>query len=272
LRFSPGAGKVSPNMSNRLQQILEVKKTEVARLLPRAEHLRAAALQRNDFRPFGLAIDRGPEELGLIAEVKKASPSAGVIAHDFDPVEIARGYAEAGAHALSVLTDEQFFQGKLGYLAQIRKAVGLPILRKDFMIHEVQIHEAVVAGADAILLIVAALEQERLAALYAEAEACQLDVLVEVHTAEELERALDIEARIIGINNRNLTTFEVDLQATDEISEEVPDGIILVSESGIKTQLDTRRVFAAGCNAILVGESLMRTGDVPGQVRELLAV
>lgn len=257
-------------MSNRLQKILAVKEKEVERLLPRAAHLRAAALQRNDFRPFALALDRGPEELGLIAEVKKASPSAGVIAENFDPVAIAREYAEAGAHAVSVLTDEQFFQGSLAYLTQVRAAIPLPVLRKDFMIHEAQIYEACVAGADAILLIVAALEQERLAALYREAELCQLDVLVEVHTREELERALEIGAELIGINNRNLTTFEVDLSATEEISEEVPDGVILVSESGIKTKDDTRRVLASGCHAILVGESLMRTGDVAAQVRELL--
>jgi len=259
-------------ISNRLKQILDVKQTEIARLLPKAALLRAAALERNEFRPFALALDRGPEELALVAEVKKASPSAGVIAQDFDPVAIARAYEEAGAHAVSVLTDEQFFQGNLGYLKRVRAAVGLPVLRKDFMLHEVQIHEAAVAGADAILLIVAALEQDRLSALYDEAIACQLDVLVEVHTLEELDRALDIGARLIGINNRNLVTFEVDLATTEAISEEVPDGVILVSESGLKTRADTQRVFDCGCNAILVGESLMRTGDVAGQVGELLGV
>lgn len=257
---------------NRLKQILDVKQQEVARLLPRAEHLRAAALQRNDFRPFALAIDRGPEALGLIAEVKKASPSAGVIAENFDPVAIARAYEDAGAHAVSVLTDEQFFQGTLAYMTKVREAISLPVLRKDFIIHDAQIYEASVAGADAILLIVAALEQEQLASLYKTAELCQLDALVEVHTQEELERALEIGAKLIGINNRNLTTFTVDLKATEEISEEVPEDVILVSESGLKTREDTQRVFAAGCNAILVGESLMRTGDIAGQVKELLSV
>src|SRR3954469_22704039 len=139
-------------MTNRLQQILEVKSREVARLLPRLEHLRAAALLRNDIRPFAAALDRGPDALGLIAEVKKASPSAGVIAADFDPVKIARQYEAAGAHAISVLTDEQFFQGHLSYLTKVREAVSLPCLRKDFFIHEAQIFEAVVAGADAVLL------------------------------------------------------------------------------------------------------------------------
>lgn len=258
--------------ADRLQKILDVKKQEVARILPRAAHLRAAALQRNDFRPFTRALDRGPEELGLIAEVKKASPSAGVIAANFDPVDIARQYEAAGAHALSVLTDEQFFQGSLQYLTQIRNEVRLPLLRKDFVIHEVQIAEASVAGADAILLIVAALEQERLEALYKEATLLQLDVLVEVHTAEEMERALDLGADLIGINNRNLATFEVDLKTTEELSEEVPEGVVLVCESGLKTREDTQRAFDCGCNAILVGESLMRTNDIAAQVTELLSV
>jgi indole-3-glycerol phosphate synthase len=259
-------------LANRLRQILQVKEQEVARLIPRAAHLRSSALQRNDFRSFARAIHQGPEALGLIAEVKKASPSAGVIASDFDPVAVARAYEESGAHALSVLTDEQFFQGHLAFLSQIRKAVQLPILRKDFIIHEAQIAEASVAGADAILLIVAALEQDRLEALYREAEVLQLDVLVEVHTQEELDRALKLECPIIGINNRNLTTFEVDLATTEALSEEVPDGILLVCESGLKTRSDTQRAFSAGCDAILVGESLMRSADVAAQIHELLSV
>ncbi len=258
--------------ANRLQKILEVKEREVARLLPRAELLRAAALVRNDLRPFALALDRGPEALGLIAEVKKASPSAGVIAPDFDAVAIAEQYEAAGAHCVSVLTDEQFFQGHLSYLTRIRQAIALPCLRKDFIIHEAQIFEAAVAGADAILLIVAALEQAQLVALNKAALSCGLDVLVEVHTREELDRALEIDPVLLGINNRNLTTIEVDLATTEELSEEVPEGVILVSESGLKTRADAQRVFDAGCQAILVGETLMRTGDVAGQVAELLAI
>ena len=257
---------------SRLAPILEQKQREVARLLPRVEHLRQAALLRNDFRGFAQAIDRGPEALGLIAEVKKASPSAGVIAADFDPVRIAQQYEAAGAHAVSVLTDEQFFQGHLSYLARIREQIALPCLRKDFIIHEAQIFEAVVAGADAILLIVAALDDTALRHLLAIAELCQLDALVEVHTLEELDRALALDVKLIGINNRNLTTFEVDLATTELLSEQVPDDVILVAESGLKTRADTQRVFDSGCNAILVGESLMRTGDIAGQVGELLAV
>ena len=258
----------------RLKQILDVKEQEVARLLPRAAHLRAAALERNEFRGFAAALDRGPNALGLIAEVKKASPSAGVIAPDFDPVAIARAYEAAGAHCLSVLTDEQFFQGHLTYLTQIRAATNLPCLRKDFIIHEAQIFEASVAGADCILLIVAALDDRALRHLYDTAQTFQMDVLVEVHTAEELDRALDLDAKLIGINNRNLHTFQVDIATTEQLSADAPEDVLLVSESGLKTRADTQRVFDSGCNAILVGESLMRAGlgGVPAQVEELLGV
>lgn len=267
-------------LPDRLKRILEVKHEEVARLLPRAPHLRAAALQRDDFRGFAAALDQGrteenqPLALGLIAEVKKASPSAGVIAADFDYLAIAKAYEAAGAHCLSILTDEQFFQGSLRYLTRIREELSLPCLRKDFIIHESQIWEASVAGADAILLIVAALEQAELERLYKEAQMFQLDVLVEVHTREELDRAIDLGATLIGVNNRNLHTFEVDLATTEELSEEVPDDVILVAESGLKTAGDTQRMFDCGCNAILVGESLMRAGleGIPGQVETLLRV
>lgn len=257
---------------DRLTPILEQKHREISKLLPRVEHLRHAALLRNDFRGFAAAVDRGPDALGLIAEVKKASPSAGVIAADFDPVRIAKEYEAAGAHAISVLTDEQFFQGHLSYLTRVREAVSLPCLRKDFIIHEAQIFEAAVAGADAILLIVAALGDSQLRHLFDVAESCQLDVLVEVHTVEELDRALALDVKLLGINNRNLTTFQVDLETTERLSEQVPDDVILVAESGLKTTADTQRVYDCGCNAILVGESLMRTGDIAGQVRELLGV
>jgi indole-3-glycerol phosphate synthase len=255
---------------NRLQQILDVKRTEIARLLPRLEHLRAAALQRNDIRGFAAAIDRGPDALGLIAEVKKASPSAGTIAAEFDPVAVAQRYELGGAHAISVLTDEQFFQGHLSYLTKVREAVSLPCLRKDFILHEVQIYEASVAGADAILLIVAALEQAELEALYRTADLCQLDVLVEVHDRAELHRALDLDAKLIGINNRNLATFQVDLSTSEHLSEEVPDDVILVSESGLRSGADTERMLNCGCDAILVGESLMRADDISAKVAELL--
>lgn len=252
---------------DRLQQILEVKQGEIERLTPRSAELRATALLRNDFRPFATAIDRDP--LGLIAEVKKASPSAGVISEEFDPVQIARAYESAGAHAISVLTDEQFFQGHLSYLTEIRKAVALPLLRKDFILHEVQIYEAACAGADAILLIMAALDKSQFNHLFQIATACQLEVLVEIRTMRELDRALDANARVIGINNRDLTTMVVDLETTQLLAEQVPDELVLVSESGIKTPADARQVSDWGVNAILVGEALMRAGDIHAAVQEL---
>lgn len=242
---------------SRLNEILRVKRAEIEQLRPRRDELRKAALMRNEFRSFRAAIEK-PDDLALIAEVKKASPSAGVIAEQFEPVQIAQNFARAGAEAISVLTDEPFFQGRLEYLAQIREAVAVPLLRKDFILDELQILEAVAAGADAILLIVAALSDEQLARLLERAATYQLDALVEVHTLAELDRALATNAAIIGINNRNLATFEVDLGVTEELSEQVPSGIVLVSESGIKTADDVARVKACGVNAVLIGEALMR--------------
>lgn len=243
---------------NKLDEIIAQKHTEVQRLLPRVEKLRAAAAGRNDFRSMYDHLRADPTRLGLIAEVKKASPSAGVIQPDFDYLTIARTYEKGGASAISVLTDEKYFQGKLEYMTTIRNEVSIPVLRKDFIIHEAQIFEAVVAGADAILLIVAALEQSRLEYLLEVAHTFQLDVLVEVHDMPELERALATDVRILGINNRNLKSFTVDLGTTEALAEEVPDDVILVSESGIKSVADAQRVSDAGADAILVGETLMR--------------
>jgi indole-3-glycerol phosphate synthase len=257
-------------MASKLQEIIEHKKTEVARLLPLLEKYRHTALQRNDFRSLYRALSLGEDELALIAEVKKASPSVGVIQPNFNPVTQAKLYAQAGASAISCLTDEKYFQGHLSYLTQISQAVDIPVLRKDFIIHEVQIYEASVAGADAILLIVAALDQETLVRLYNCATACQLDVLMEVHNAEELDRALATEAKIIGVNNRNLATFTVDLTTTETLCDLMPEDIILVSESGIKTGADARAVHRWGANAILVGEALMRADDLDEAVRDMM--
>ena len=243
---------------SRLDEILRVKRDEIAALEPRRDELHRVALLRNDFRPFGAALRQEKGKVALIAEVKKASPSAGVIVESFDPVAIAKNYARAGVEAISVLTDERFFQGHLDYLQKIREAVPQPLLRKDFILDPLQIMEAAAACADAILLIVAALKQEELVRLLETALLYQLDVLVEVHTLEELERALETEAQIIGINNRNLATFEVDLGVTEKLSEEVPDEIVLVSESGIRTAEDLARIKACGVDAVLIGEALMR--------------
>ena len=243
---------------NRLEEILRAKREEIERLRPRRDELHRAALLRNDIRGFASALDRGEGKLALIAEVKKASPSAGVIVESFDPVAIAKNYARAGVEAISVLTDERFFQGHLDYLQSIREAVPQPLLRKDFILDPLQIMEAAVAGADAILLIVAALSQEQLIALLETASLYQLDALVEVHTLPELDRALETDARLVGINNRNLATFEVDLGVTERLSEQVPTEIVLVSESGIRTAEDLARIKACGVDAVLIGEALMR--------------
>ncbi|MGK0188730.1 MAG: indole-3-glycerol phosphate synthase [Verrucomicrobiales bacterium] len=254
---------MSQKFDNKLDEIIAFKREEIKQLLPVAEKLRYAAAERNEVRSFESALREVQDgELGLIAEVKKASPSAGIIATDFDPVAIAKQYNAAGVSAISVLTDEKYFQGNLQYLVQIREVVDVPVLRKDFIVHEVQIFEAVVAGADAVLLIVAALTQDELTQLLEVAHTYQLDVLVEVHNREELDRALSTDAKIIGVNNRNLRTFEVDLHTTERLSEEVPDDIILVSESGIKTPAEAGEVLQWGANAILVGESLMRSPDI----------
>ncbi len=255
---------------NRLTEILDRKRAAIEGIRPQRDALRAAALRRNHFRSLYHALQGdGGWTLALIAEVKRASPSAGLIAANFDPVAIATRYEAAGANAISVLTDEPFFQGHLDHLRAVRGAVGLPILRKDFVLDEVQIYEAAAAGADAILLIVAALPQEDLVRLLDVATVCQLDTLVEIHTLAELDRALDTDARIIGINNRDLTTFKVDLAVTETLSEQVPPGILLVSESGIRTAEDSRRLRTCGADAILVGEALMRSDDVSRQAAAL---
>ena len=208
-------------------------------------------------------------------EVKKASPSAGIICKDFDPVRIAKEYEAAGASCLSVLTDEKFFQGSLDYLRQIRAAVKLP-LRKDFMIDERQILEAIEWGADAILLIVAILDDERLKRFHELARSAGLAVLVEVHDEAELERAMAIDAELIGVNNRDLKTFNVDLANTERLAAklfskpETRNSKLLVAESGIRTRADVERLAKCGASAILVGESLVKGGDIRAKVKELL--
>jgi indole-3-glycerol phosphate synthase len=247
---------------SKLQEIINQKHSEVAKLLPRMEKLKAAAALRNDFRSLSAALVADPHHLSIISEIKRASPSAGTIRADFNPLDIGRAYEKAGAAALSILTDEKYFQGKLEYLSLVREQVSIPCLRKDFIVHEAQIYEAVVAGADAILLIVAALEQEQLVKLLDIAHTFQLEVLMEVHDLPELERALDTDVKILGINNRNLKNFTVDLATTEILAEEVPDDVILVAESGIKTDADARRLAAAGCDSMLIGETLMRSENL----------
>jgi len=271
--------KNRPALMNILDKIVDQKKREVAKLSERiiaVGDLRDAMLEHGERRDFIAAL-RQPRfgNIGLIAEVKKASPSAGVICPDFDPVRIATAYEAAGASCLSVLTDEQFFQGSLDYLRQIRAAVKLPLLRKDFIIDERQILEAIEWGADAILLIVAILNDSQLRHFHSLAVESGLAVLVEVHDAFELERALKISPALIGVNNRNLKTFKVDLAATEDLaailrSTKNPLPHLLVAESGIHSRAEVDRLKRCGADAILVGESLMRDGDMKLKVRELI--
>ena len=267
---------------NILDKIVAQKKLEVAQLPERsiaAGDLRDAMLERGEQRDF-LAALRQPRagDVALIAEVKKASPSAGVICPNFDPVHIAKEYEAAGASCLSVLTDEQFFQGSLDYLRQIRTAVKVPLLRKDFIIDERQILEAIEWGADAILLIVAILDDARLKHFHTIAAEAGLAALVEVHDKAELERALAVGASLIGVNNRNLKTFKVDLGTTERLGDKLfattraGCPALLVAESGIHSRADVERLTKCGAGAILVGESLMRTGQIRAKTHELLAV
>lgn len=257
---------------NKLEEIMAFKRKEIEGLVPLTSKLRASALMRNDFGGFRTALDRGPAHLGVIAEVKKASPSAGIIDPDFDPVRQAKRYLDGGASCMSILTDEHYFKGHLSYLIEISKISQAPLLRKDFVVHECQIYEAIVSGADAVLLIVAGLNDEELRRLYNTAKDFQLDVLVEVHDLPEMERALALEADLIGINNRNLKTFTTDLETTVQLAEEVPPEVLLVSESGIRTPADAQIALDAGANAVLIGESLMRANDPSRAIEEYLAL
>jgi indole-3-glycerol phosphate synthase len=262
-------------MSDVLQTILARKAEEIAersRERP-LDAVREAALQQPAPRAFAQAI-RDKRHLDLpavIAEVKKASPSKGLIRADFDPAAIARSYEAGGAACLSVLTDVDHFHGSDAYLQQARAACALPVLRKDFTIDAYQVYEARALGADCILLIVAALDDVRLADLTVLGLELGMDVLVEVHDLDELERALQVPAPLLGINNRNLRTFDVSLDTTLALRKAVPADRILVTESGISTRADVARMREAGVNTFLVGETLMRQRDPGVALRELFA-
>jgi indole-3-glycerol phosphate synthase len=228
--------------------------------LPEKE-LRAQLADAPAVRDFFTPLAAGPP-VKLIAEVKKASPSAGIIREDFDPVRIAQSYESHGASCVSVLTDESHFQGSLGYLRQVRAAIALPVLRKDFVLDTYQVVEARAAGADAVLLIAECLDDCNLRKLFN--AICELGMtpLVELYDPENLQRVFDAGATLIGVNNRDLRTFEVDLAHTIDMRRRVPDECVLVGESGIKTHTDVQRLESAGVDAILVGESLMREPDI----------
>jgi len=249
-----------------LDEILEFKVGEVAAAkstLPVDEMRARAEAMEEAPRGFCRAL-RESSSPAVIAELKRRSPSKGLIRPDFEPARCARAYAAGGAAALSVLTDGHYFGGELGFLKQVRGVVDLPLLRKDFVIDDYQIDEARVAGADAVLLIVAALDDDRLAGFHARAHVLGLDVLVEVHDEAELERALAVGAELIGVNNRDLRSFEVDLSVTERLAARLPGDrdIVLVAESGIADNGDVTRLERAGARAFLVGESLMREPDI----------
>ena len=262
-------------MSDILEKIVAVKRQEVAAALARKplSAMRADAESRVLTRDFVGAM-RAKIAAGLpavIAEVKKASPSKGILRPDFIPADIAQSYAEHGAACLSVLTDQQFFQGSIDYLKQARASCDLPVLRKDFMVDPYQVYEARAMGADCILLIAACLDDAQMQSLEALAMSLDMAVLVEVHDGAELQRALKLKTPLLGINNRNLKTFDVSLDTTLGLIKDVPAGHLLVTESGISTVADVQRMRAAGVQAFLVGEVLMRA-DEPGQaLAELFA-
>jgi indole-3-glycerol phosphate synthase len=264
-----------PNTPDVLKKIVSHKREEVtaARILTSVSELKSRIADLEDTprgfeRHLGEAVSSGWTT--IIAEVKKGSPSKGVIRADFDPMEIAEIYQNNGATCLSVLTDEQFFHGHLRYLALIRETVSLPLLRKDFICDPYQIYEARAAGADAILLIAAMLNLEQLREFYAAAKEIHLDVLLEVHDETEMDTALQTDCTLIGVNNRNLHTFVTDLGTTARLARMMPADHLLVAESGINSRADIVRLKADGAKAFLIGESMIREEDIGAKLQELL--
>ena len=257
-----------------LERIVEAKsrRLEEAKRRTPLEQLAEQALAIDNSatrRSLAEALGR-TDRVNIIAEIKQRSPSKGIICEDFDPVRIAVGYANAGAAALSVLAEEDFFGGSLEHLKAIRERVTVPLLRKDFIFDQYQLYESVVAGADAVLLIVAILEDEPLAKLIELTRKLGLESLVEVHSGDEMRRAAEAGAAIVGVNNRDLTTFNVDLRTSIELAADAPKGATLVSESGINTGSDIRRLRSAGFNAFLVGEHLMKASEPGEALRRLI--
>jgi indole-3-glycerol phosphate synthase len=250
-----------------LARIVQQKRTLVAGLLPLRANLERQASERRAPRDFRAALTRNPP--AIIAEVKKASPSKGVFTGDFRPIDIALAYAAGGAAALSVLTEAEFFQGSLADLTFARAAVSIPVLRKDFTIDEVQIFEAAAHGADAILLIAAILTVSEMRGFRECAARFGMATLVEVHDEGELERALASGAEIVGVNNRNLHTFETRLETSLDLAAKIPSGVVRVAESGIVSRDDVRKLSGAGFQAFLVGETLMKSGDPAAALRDL---
>lgn len=257
-------------MSTILDKIVQHKRREIeeSRAAGPLAELERRLPEAPPVRDFRAALETA-SGVAIIAEVKKASPSAGVLRDDFDPLAIARIYAEHGAAAISVLTDVSFFQGSLSYLQSIRQAVAVPLLRKDFILDRRQLVEARLAGADAVLLIAEILGPRELPDLLRQARELGMQALVELYDAENLARVLDSGARLIGVNNRNLRTFEVRLEHTLELAERMPNDCCLVSESGIRGRADIVRLQAGGVRAVLIGETFMRSPDIAAKLEEL---
>tara|TARA_B100001179_G_C18582306_1_gene400554 strand:- start:539 stop:1333 length:795 start_codon:yes stop_codon:yes gene_type:complete len=250
-----------------LKKILETTRISVSerKKISPLSKLESRSVDVESTRGFKNSLIKSVEKnnIAVIAEMKKASPSLGLIRKEYEPEELAQHYAKANAACLSVLTDEPFFQGSIEHLTSVRKSVDLPLLRKDFIIDEYQVYESRFQGADCILLIAAALTQNQLKDYYQLAIELKLDVLVEVHTYDEVEKALSINANLIGINNRNLKTFEVDLETTKHLTQYIPQEVLVVSESGIKTREDVQKICSYGVSIFLVGEAFMKA-DNPG--------
>lgn len=259
-----------------LDQIIKHKRTELARkkeILPLKElllRLPASAPAPGRFKKAISRAEKWGDPIRIIAEIKRASPSKGIICRDFDPFSLSGTYERNGAAALSILTDSKFFLGNLKTITEVKRITALPILRKDFIIDEYQIYESAQAGAAAILLIAACLRGETIANFLSIAREVGLDCLIEVHTEEELEKVLSTDAEMVGINNRNLYTFNVDLSITPRLKLWIPSRITVVSESGIHTRKEVEFLEARGVDAVLVGEALLSSEDVGGKVRELL--
>lgn len=262
---SPSSGE-----SSALDRIVVTKREEVETLRPRAAEFRAKAVDMPPARPFEAAL-KDTQRMSLIAEIKRRSPGAGAINLDLDPVTLASAYASGGAAALSILTDGPWFGGRLKDLEEVRTSVHLPCLRKDFTLDPVQLHEARAHGADGVLLIVRILEDAQLRELREEAESLGMGVLVEAHDAEEVRRALESGARILGVNNRDLSTFQTSLQTTLDLLDAIPDDVILISESGIRSADDVAVLAREGVDGVLVGEALVRSGSPEAMARSMVA-
>jgi indole-3-glycerol phosphate synthase len=257
------------NVSGILAEILQSKRREIGALSTPAGRRRIEAKLREAPAPrdFRAALGSG-RGFRIIAELKKASPSRGVLLQEYDPASLAREYETGGAAALSVLTDAPFFHGCLADLEAAHRSTALPLLRKDFVLDESQVEESRAAGADAVLLVVSILEPATLGRLVRRVSALGMDALVEVHDEQELSRAVDAGARVVGVNNRNLNTFQVNLDVSLDLARRIPPGVLRVSESGLRSRADLERLSSAGYDAFLIGESLMTAGDRMARLRE----